>query len=159
MHNLNIILHIFFLTDYLSHKVDFLENKVWDEKFLFYIFEFFFRIESSPFRLYHQFPTTLYILLITAKIIESSKPIICILQLIKNNLCTRVFALSRWRLWKHKLEQMCAGSHLSSSYSLGKKIENVICSTCKGSYLQGLHSKKKATKILFSPIRTRGIPN
>ena len=42
-------------------KVDFLENKGWNEKFLFYIFDFFFRVESLPFRLYHQLPTTLYI--------------------------------------------------------------------------------------------------
>ena len=42
-------------------KVDFLENKASNEKFLFYIFDFFFRVESSPFRLYHQLPTTLYI--------------------------------------------------------------------------------------------------
>ena len=42
-------------------KVDFLENKVSNEKFLFYIFDFFFLIESPPFRLYHQLPTTLYI--------------------------------------------------------------------------------------------------
>ena len=41
-------------------KVDFLENKASNEKFLFYIFDFFFRVESSPFRLYHQLPTTLY---------------------------------------------------------------------------------------------------
>ena len=41
-------------------KVDFLENKASNEKFLFYIFDFFFRLESSPFRLYHQLPTTLY---------------------------------------------------------------------------------------------------
>ena len=40
-------------------KVDFLENKGSNEKFLFYIFDFFFRIESPPFRLYHQLPTTL----------------------------------------------------------------------------------------------------
>ena len=38
----------------------FLENKASNEKFLFYIFDFFFRVESSPFRLYHQLPTTLY---------------------------------------------------------------------------------------------------
>ena len=42
-------------------KVDFLENKASNEKFLFYIFDFFFRVESLPFRLYHQLPTTLYI--------------------------------------------------------------------------------------------------
>ena len=42
-------------------KVDFLENKAPNEKFLFYIFDFFFHIESPPFRLYHQLPTTLYI--------------------------------------------------------------------------------------------------
>ena len=41
-------------------KVDFLENKASNEKFVFYIFHFFFRVESSPFRLYHQLPTTLY---------------------------------------------------------------------------------------------------
>ena len=41
-------------------KVDFLENKASNEKFLFYIFDFFFRVESPPFRLYHQLPTTLY---------------------------------------------------------------------------------------------------
>ena len=38
----------------------FLENKASNEKFLFYIFDFFFRVESSPLRLYHQLPTTLY---------------------------------------------------------------------------------------------------
>ena len=43
------------------YRVDFLENKVSNEKFLFYIFDFFFRVESPPFRLYHQLPTTLYI--------------------------------------------------------------------------------------------------
>ena len=42
-------------------KVDFLENKASNEKFLFYISDFFFRVESPPFRLYHQLPTTLYI--------------------------------------------------------------------------------------------------
>ena len=43
-------------------KVDFLENKASNEKFLFYIFDFFFRVESPAFRLYHQLlPTTLYI--------------------------------------------------------------------------------------------------
>ena len=41
-------------------KVDFFENKVSNEKFLFHIFGFFFRVESLPFRLYHQLPTTLY---------------------------------------------------------------------------------------------------
>ena len=41
-------------------KVDFLENKASNEKFLSYIFDLFFRVESSPFRLYHQLPTTLY---------------------------------------------------------------------------------------------------
>ena len=45
-------------------KVDFLENKALNEKFLYYIFDFFFRVESPPFRLYHQLPTTLYILII-----------------------------------------------------------------------------------------------
>ena len=45
----------------LYFKVDFLENKASNEKFLFYIFDFFFRVEPSPFRLYHQLPTTLYI--------------------------------------------------------------------------------------------------
>ena len=43
-------------------KVDFLENKASNEKFLFYIFDFFFRVESPPFRLYHQLPTTLYMI-------------------------------------------------------------------------------------------------
>ena len=38
----------------------FLENKASNEKFLFYIFDFFFSVESPPFRLYHQLPTTLY---------------------------------------------------------------------------------------------------
>ena len=38
-----------------------LENKTSNEKFLFYIFDFFFRVESPPSRLYHQLPTTLYI--------------------------------------------------------------------------------------------------
>ena len=33
-------------------KVDFLENKASNEKVLFYIFDFFFRVESPPFRLY-----------------------------------------------------------------------------------------------------------
>ena len=42
-------------------KVDFLENKASNEKFSFYIFDFFFRVESPPFRLYHQLPTILYI--------------------------------------------------------------------------------------------------
>ena len=42
-------------------KVDFVENKASNEKFLFYIFDFFFRVESPPFRLYHQLTTTLYI--------------------------------------------------------------------------------------------------
>ena len=41
-------------------RVDLLENKPSNEKFLFYIFAFFFRVESPPFRLYHQLPTTLY---------------------------------------------------------------------------------------------------
>ena len=41
-------------------KVDFLENKASNEKFLFYIFDFFFRVESPPFRLYHHLLTTLY---------------------------------------------------------------------------------------------------
>ena len=41
-------------------KIDFLENKASNEKFLFYIFDLFFRVESPPFRLYHQLPTTLY---------------------------------------------------------------------------------------------------
>ena len=45
-------------------KVDFLENKDSNEKFLFYIFDFFFRVESPPFRLYHQLPTILYIFII-----------------------------------------------------------------------------------------------
>ena len=43
-------------------KVDFLENKASNEQFLFYVFDFFFRVESPPFRLYHQLPTTLYII-------------------------------------------------------------------------------------------------
>lgn len=34
-------------------KVDFIENKASNKKFLFYIFHFFFRVESPPFRLYH----------------------------------------------------------------------------------------------------------
>ena len=42
-------------------KVNFLENKAANEKFLFYIFDLFFRVETPPFRLYHQLPTTLYI--------------------------------------------------------------------------------------------------
>ena len=42
-------------------RVDFLENKASNEKLLFYIFDFFFRVESPPFRLYHQLPITLYI--------------------------------------------------------------------------------------------------
>ena len=41
-------------------KIDFLENKTSNEKFLLYIFDFFFRVESPPFRLYHQLPITLY---------------------------------------------------------------------------------------------------
>ena len=45
-------------------KVDFLENKASDEKFLFYIFDLFFHVESPPFRLYHQLPNTLYIIFI-----------------------------------------------------------------------------------------------
>ena len=40
---------------------DFLENKASNEKFLFYIFDYFFRVESPPFRLYHQLSTILYI--------------------------------------------------------------------------------------------------
>ena len=43
-----------------TFKVDFLENKASNEKFLFYIFDFFLRVESLPFRFYHQLPTTLY---------------------------------------------------------------------------------------------------
>ena len=50
-------------------KVDFLENKASNEKFLFYIFDFFFRLESPPFRLYHQLPTTLYICSIEQKFV------------------------------------------------------------------------------------------
>ena len=42
-------------------KVDFLENKASNEKFLFYIFDLFFRVESRHFRLYYQLPTILYI--------------------------------------------------------------------------------------------------
>ena len=42
-------------------KVDFLENKASNEKFVFYIFNFFFRVESPPLRLYHRLPITLYI--------------------------------------------------------------------------------------------------
>ena len=42
-------------------KVDFLENKASNEKFLFYVFDFFFRVESPPFRLYRQLSITLYI--------------------------------------------------------------------------------------------------
>ena len=42
-------------------KVDFLEKRALNEKFLFYIFDFFFHVESLPFRLYHQLPITLYI--------------------------------------------------------------------------------------------------
>ena len=34
-----------------------LENKTSNEQFLFYIFDFFFRVESPPLRLYHQLPT------------------------------------------------------------------------------------------------------
>ena len=41
-------------------KVDFLENKASNEKLLFYIFDFFFRVELSPFRMYYQLPTTLH---------------------------------------------------------------------------------------------------
>ena len=41
-------------------KVDFLENKDSDEKFLFYIFDLFFHVESPSFRLYRQLPNTLY---------------------------------------------------------------------------------------------------
>ena len=41
-------------------RVDFLENKASNENFLFYIFAFFFHVESPPFRLYYQLPTTLY---------------------------------------------------------------------------------------------------
>ena len=44
-------------------KVDFLENKASNEKLLFYIFDFLFRVESPPFHLYRQLPTTLYIIL------------------------------------------------------------------------------------------------
>ena len=38
-----------------------LENKTSNEQFLFYVFDFFFRVESPPSRLYHQLPTILYI--------------------------------------------------------------------------------------------------
>ena len=41
-------------------KVDFLENEASNEKCLFYIFDFFFRVESPIFRLYYQLPTSLY---------------------------------------------------------------------------------------------------
>ena len=54
-------------------KVDFLENKASNEKFLFYIFDFFFRVQSSPFRSYHQLPTTLYILRFTPSFINTTK--------------------------------------------------------------------------------------
>ena len=36
------------------------ENKASNEKFVFYIFDFFFRVESPPLRLYHQLSNTLY---------------------------------------------------------------------------------------------------
>ena len=52
----------------LYFKVDFLENKASNEKFLFYIFDFFFRIKSLPFRSYHQLPTTLYIIDLSRKV-------------------------------------------------------------------------------------------
>ena len=48
-------------------KVDFLENKASNEKFVFYIFDLFFRVESPPFRLYLQLPTTLYNIAIHVK--------------------------------------------------------------------------------------------
>ena len=48
-------------------KVDFLENKASNEKFLFYIFDFFFRVESPSFRLYYQLPTTHNSLRLTIK--------------------------------------------------------------------------------------------
>ena len=54
--------HIYIQQKIRKFKVDFLENKSSNDKFLFYIFDFFFRVESPPFRLYHQFPNTLYIL-------------------------------------------------------------------------------------------------
>ena len=41
-------------------KVYFLENKASNKKFLFHIFDFFFRVKSRPFRLYHQLPISLY---------------------------------------------------------------------------------------------------
>ena len=49
-------------------KVDFLENKASNEKFLFYIFDFFFRVESPLFRLYRQLPTTLYMRIMNTKL-------------------------------------------------------------------------------------------
>ena len=76
-------------------KVDFLENKASNEKFLFYIFDFFFRVESPPFRLYHQLPTTLYIISGTSDFFicffkrESNFPTVCILVLHQINVSTK----------------------------------------------------------------------
>ena len=44
------------MNTFSTSQVDFLEN----------ISDFFFRLESPPFRLYHQLPTTLYIMLLKA---------------------------------------------------------------------------------------------
>ena len=65
-------------------KVDFLENKASNEKFLFYIFDFFFHVESPPFRLYHQLPTTLY----TISRVVFYRMIFCNLQNNNNYLIT-----------------------------------------------------------------------
>ena len=53
-----------------NFKVDFLENKASDGKFLFYIFDLFFHVESLPFRLYHQLPNTLYIIPINIQTLD-----------------------------------------------------------------------------------------
>ena len=66
-------------------KVDFLENKASNEKFLFYIFDFFFRVESPPFRLYHQLPTTLYIIANLLSILR------CIWSVCLNNNLSNIF--------------------------------------------------------------------
>ena len=65
-------------------KVDFLENKASKEKFLFYIFDFFFHVESPPLRLYHQLPTTLY----TISRVVFYRMIFCNLQNNNNYLIT-----------------------------------------------------------------------
>lgn len=50
----------------------------------------------------------------------------------------------------------CAGSHLSISCPLGKKIEKVICSNCKNKHpanYRGCIIRKELQNKLFSPIK------